>query len=749
MNAYLGILLAVGLFLSPPVALAQLAADDDPADAGLRPVTQAAFLETGPVVDGLVVDDPVWSAVPVLTRFWQTEPDEGQVSSEQTEVRLLYTPTTLFVGVVCYDRDPARIISADSRRDAQLDETDSFSFILDTYRDGQNGFVFGTNPAGVEYDAQVSNEGQGALGNARQTMGSGGGLNVNWDGSWEVRTHTGSYGWSAEFAIPFRTLRFPREGVQDWGINFKRTIRRRNEAAYWARLPRQYNLYRVSRAGTLEGLQVPDLRNLKIMPYVLGEAKRDFTVPAPTTDMEGDIGVDLKYSITPSLTLDATYNTDFAQVEVDELQVNLDRFNLFFPEKRPFFLENAGLFTVGDPGAVEFFFSRRIGIGPDGMPIPILGGGRVSGNIAGTNVGVLNMQTQSVGDSIQANNFAVVRLRQDLANRSAIGGLVTNRQGTGDLAPADDHNRLVALDGRLGIGRYGLVSGYVSRSFTPDLAEGQQRRQYAYNLGAQYDSEQWLVEFSYTEIAEAFNPEVGFLQRSSYRNPGGVILYRFRPDDFLGFLELRPHVSYRGYWGFDDFQETGFLHIDTHWEWRGGYEIHTGYNLTREGVREAFEIAEDVVVPAGTYDHREALLVGFTDQSRWISLNTRATIGGFFGGDRVSLTSTLRLRAGEALSTEFILQRNDVDLPNGSFVANLYRARVSYSFTPRIFVQSLVQYNEQANLWSANLRFGWLQAANTGLFVVYNQTNDTDGLSRGVMDRSFIIKYTHLFDVLR
>ncbi|QXD14216.1 carbohydrate binding family 9 domain-containing protein [Rhodocaloribacter litoris] len=711
-----------------------------------RPVVQAVAVPEPPRLDGEVLGDPVWQAVPPATGFRQTEPREGAPASERTEVRLVFTDAVLYVGVICFDRDPSGIIVADSRRDASLDETDSFRFILDTYRDGRNGFVFGTNPAGIEYDAQVTNEGQGSFGGGRQMAGSGGGFNINWDGSWEVRTATGDFGWSAEFAIPFSTLRFPSGREQTWGINFQRTIRRRNEHAFWAPLPRQFNLNRVSLAGTLTGLAVPDPRNLKVMPYVLGQAIRDFEVHG-TTHTEADFGVDLKYSLTPGLTLDATYNTDFAQVEVDEQQINLDRFSLFFPEKRPFFLENAGLFSVGETGEVELFFSRRIGLSA-GATVPILGGVRLSGTAGATRIGLLEMQTEAVrADSLPANNFAVVRLQRELPNRSAVGVLLTNRQGTGDLAPDRDYNRLLAFDARFGLGAYGMVSGFVARSFTPGVDGGQQ----AFNLDAQYDAEAWLLSATFTQVGDGFNPEVGFLRRTSYRKVAGLIFHRFRPEDLLGFLELRPHVSYRGYWGLDGFQETGFLHIDNHWEWRGGYEIHTGINLTREGVRAPFEIADGVFVPAGTYDHRELQLVGFTNRGYWISLEARATIGGFFGGDRVSIDPTLNVRAGETLNAAFSLSYNDVRLPGGHFTTNLFRARLSYAFSPRVFIQSLVQYNDQAGVFSMNVRLGWLRAANTGLFIVFNQTSTADrffGFDE-TLNRGLTVKYTHLLDVLR
>lgn len=712
-----------------------------------RPIARAVKAAEPPTMDGDVLGDPAWRDAPPITGFWQTTPDEGRPATEETEVRVLYSAGVLYIGVVCYDSDPSQIIVSDSRRDASLDEMDSFRLVLDTYRDRQNGFLFGTNPAGVEYDAQASNEGQGGgFGGGRAQRGAGGGLNVNWDGSWTVNVQTGAFGWSAEFAIPFRTLRFNRDEAQVWGVNFERTIRRKRETAYWAPLPRQYDLPRVSLAGSLEGLELPAPRNLQFMPYALVQGARDVEgIAYQTSGPDVDVGADLKYSITPSLTLDATYNTDFAQVEVDEQQINLDRFNLFFPEKRPFFLENAGTFAVGQPGQVELFFSRRIGIGPDGEAVPIIGGARVSGDVAGMKVGVLDMQTEQVGAAgIPANNFGVVRLKRELPNRSFVGGLFTNRQGFGDYAADDDYNRLVAVDGQLGIGRYGQLSGFASHSFTPGATDPE----YAVRFEAGYDSERWRLQTGYSEIADGFNPEMGFLERSAYRAFDGLVFHTYRPN-FLGFHELRPHARYTGYWGLDGFYESGFLHVDNHWEWESGYEVHTGVNFTHEGVREPFDIVDDVAVAAGSYDHVEAALVGMTDQRKWISLSVRATIGGFFGGHRVALAPSLSLRAGEAFNSELSLSRNDVDLPGGSFTTNLFRARLSYSFTPRLYVQALLQLNDAADVWSANLRVGWLHTAGTGLFVVFNQTNGfEDALIPGVDNKTMIVKYSRLINVL-
>ncbi|MEE8586112.1 MAG: DUF5916 domain-containing protein, partial [Acidobacteriota bacterium] len=516
-----------------------------------RPALTAVRVEEAPVLDGEVLNDPAWDAAPSASGFRQTTPDELQPSSQKTEVRVIYTAATLYFGIVCYDDNPSAIVISDSRRDASLNETDSFQIILDTYRDQQNGFVFGTNPAAIEYDGQVSREGSGGGGGGRQRGGSGGGFNINWDGAWEVRTSIGDKSWSAEFAIPFKTLRYPSRRRQNWGVNFQRNIRRRNETAFWAPLSRQFNLYRLSEAGRLDGLEIPSLRNLKVIPYLLGEISKE---GGNDTRRLGEVGGDIKYSLTPALTLDVTYNTDFAQVEVDEQQINLDRFSLFFPEKRPFFLENAGLFSVGRSGDVDLFFSRRIGLDDDGQEVPILAGARLSGKIGGTNVGFLNMQTEEVQGRTQGNNFMVGRVSREFGNRSSLGALFVNRQGTGEQAPDDDYNRTYGFDGRLGLGQYGLISGFAALTDSPDL-EGDE---YAYQFRAEYNSQAWRLNADYTEVADNFNPEVGFLRRSGYRNPSFLIFRTFRPASSpLGLHELRPHVSWRGFWDFEGFQETG------------------------------------------------------------------------------------------------------------------------------------------------------------------------------------------------
>ena len=703
-----------------------------------RPSMKAVKIESAPEIDGEVRNDPLWLEIPAQGNLMQTQPNFGYPASEKTDIRIAYTEDTFYLSVVCYDASPKDLVVSDARRDADLDNTDAFIIILDTYKDGQNGFIFGTNSQGVEYDAQVDNEGQGNFNVNRQQGGTIGGFNLNWDASWVVQTQVGDFGWSAEFAIPLRTLRF--QTGKDWGINFRRNIRKSNEIVYWAPIPLGFSLNRLSLAGTLTNLDLNSPGNLKFIPYVLGKLEKNYEIADPSLDFSPDAGGDIKYSITPSLTLDVTYNTDFAQVEVDDQQVNLDRFNLFFPEKRPFFLENAGLFSVGSPGEVDLFFSRRIGIGDGGNLVPIIGGARLSGKLNRTIVGLLSMFTEDVAEAgIEKNNFSVARVNHEFKGRTALGAVFINRTG---LESSNDYNRTVAIDGKLGLGNKARMSGFYARSYDPNDTINA----HAFKFQTDYLWNNWEMRAAYTEVGQGFNPEVGFLLRSAFRKPEGLVLYRYRPkNENSKILELRPHVSYRGYWNFDGFQETGFLHVDNHWEFKSGLEIHTGMNFTTEGVVDAFEISDGVLVPAGTYDHTEAQFIFFTNRSKPISISTRSVIGGSFGGSRYLNSGTLRFRQGDNFNLDFTYQNNQFDLPGGSFSANIFRSQLSYAFTPSIYLQGLVQNNTVDKLWAVNFRFSWLQRANTGLFIVYNH-NFQDG---SPLNKSLIIKYTRMFDLVK
>jgi len=707
----------------------------------------ATRTEVPPTVDGRL-DDPSWSAATSMTDFVQRTPQDGAPASESTEVRILYDNQAIYVGVWLWDSNPRGIVEGPAIRDSQLDESDAVVLIFDTYRDRQNGFVFGTSPSGIEYDGQVTDEGRGGGpgtgGGGRQQRGAGGGFNLNWDGSWDVATSRDERGWYAEFRIPFSTLRYSSGRQAVWGFNVMRRIRRFNEESYWSPIARQYNLYRVSMAGDLQGLEAPIRRQGSVTPYVLQSASRDYTSAATGFSYPAEFGADAKVQVTPGLTLDLTLNTDFAQVEVDDQQVNLSRFSLFFPEKRPFFLENSGAFRVGTQGS-ELFFSRRIGI-DGGQQVPILGGGRLSGRASGMNVGLLHIQTGNdnpLPGLATGNAFSVARLARELPNRSLIGAFVGERRGRGI---DGDWNRTYAVDGRMGIGESFTVTSFGGVSDSPYA--DQQGASHVFDVTGLYTSREWRIMGTYRDMGEDFNPEVGFVNRRDYRYGNGFVMRYIRPESIPWMREIRPHVSYNTFRSRESgFEQSARLHVDSHFEFSSGAYFEPAMNWTREGLEQPFEIVPGIVIPAGTYDGWEAAWRFNTDQSSPLYFNGSLTMGSFLSGNQVNPSGTVTYRYGSAATVALNLEYNQVDLPEGEFEVKVAGLRAGYFFTPRIYLQSLIQYADRLDTFSANVRFGWLNTAGTGLFIVYN---DRQGINRleGPLQRSLIIKYNRQFNFL-
>ncbi len=711
------------------------------------PSARATRITFAPVIDG-VLSEGVWEGASVLEGFVQREPLDGQPASEPTLVRVLVDDAAIYVGVTLLDSRPAGIVTGEAIRDYDLEQSDAVLLIFDTFNDQQNAFVFGTNPAGIEYDGQVSNEGSGGgrffggggTNNRRQQSGSGGGFNLNWDGSWRVATSVDSRGWNAEFRIPFSTLRYGAGSEQIWGLNVARRIRRLNEQSFWAPVPRQFDQYRLNYAGRLSGLVPPAQRLATVTPYVLQKAVRDYQAGELDFGYPTEFGADAKVQVTQGLTFDLTYNTDFAQVEVDEAQTNLTRFSIQFPEKRPFFLENAGYFNVGAGGA-DLFFSRRIGIGHAGTPVPIVGGGRLSGKVGGLNVGLLQIRTDDLGLSPETD-YSVVRLARELPNRSRVGGGFLRRASGVD----GDWNHTMAIDGQLGVGEAWTFSSFLARTETPGLG-GQD---HSFDVQGGYTARRFRGTVNYREVGADFNPELGFLPRSGYRYGQAFGMVYFRPGRW-GIRELRPHVSFFTYRDLTTgFEQTSRLHLDSHIEWEDGMELHPAVNWVREGIERPFTVSEGVTVAPGTYDAAELAWVFFTDESAALSFNGGMNWGGFLTGDRINPYGTITARRGSSLSASFRLDYNDVSLPEGDFTATLAGLRLAYFITPRLYLQSLTQYADRADSWSTNVRIGWLDTAGTGLFIVYNEANGFDTLALDTpLNRSLTIKYTKLFNVVR
>ena len=707
-----------------------------------RPQLKAQFIDTNINIDGEISSDIVWSKIKPITSLTQMTPNFGSPVSEDTQIRLAYNNFYFYVSVICFDSSPEKIQVSDSRRDAALNDEDSFLFIIDTFNDQQNGFLFGTNSDGKEFDAQINNEGVGNRSSSRQQGGVIGGTNINWDASWDVSVKKGLYGWSAEFAIPLKSIRFSPGKNKTWGINFQRNISKNTEIAYWAPLPLTFDIKRLSIAGKLNNLNLKNPKNLKLIPYVIGQAVSKKSMSSSTFTQNGDLGTDIKYSLTPGLTMDLTYNTDFAQVEVDEQQINIDRVNLFFPEKRAFFLENAGQFSVGIPGEIDLFFTRRIGLENDGSIVPIIGGGRLSGKIGQTNIGLLNMSTEGSNDSsISKNNFSVIRVNHDFSkSRSSFGGIFVNKFGLGG---NNNYNRVFALDGKLGLGKKAQLSGFLSRSNSPNITT----KDFAYAIKAEYNWDGWRLNASLSQVGEGFNPEVGFLQRNAYYKPEFLIWKTIRTGKKGPLFEIRPHIYRRTFYKTNKDILSDYLHVDNHWVWPSGFEIHTGVNFTREVVYSSFSIS-NIEIGNGDYSHSELQFVAQTNPNKNFFWYNKTYIGGYYGGRRTQFINSMNLSLGNKFNADLNYNYTKLvfeDKENlNSIIAGL---RLSYQFTPKIFIQSLIQRNNITNVTSINARFGWLQTANTGLFIVYNIIRDLDWFDE-INDSIFSIKYTYQFDLL-
>lgn len=713
-----------------------------------------------PVIDGRV-NDPVWQTVPPYSTFTQTDPIEGAPASEKTEVRVLVGKGHVYVGIIAHDSDPSKIIVSQARRDASLTDTDSVIVVFDTFNDRQNAFVFGTNPLGIEYDGQLAREGQ-TSGIAAPGTGSGtqrGGIsayNPNWDGDWTVKSQITDHGWETEMAIPLKTLRYEPGTNKTWGFNVMRNIRYKNEQVYLAPIPRGFDIYRVSLAAKITGLDLPARRDVKVIPFVLGSVNKDYTRSADQVDRKANGGVDLKWGIRPNLTLDATFNTDFAQVEADEEQVNLTRFDLFYPEKRPFFLENASTFQFGQPQQIDLFFSRRIGLSQAGLPIDIRGGGRLSGKVAGWNVGLLNIQVDNVENATgqvigAANNFGVVRLQREVG-RSSYGAIYVNRHGTGVHSVGEDWNRSYGLDANIQASKNQRVSLFLARTDTPTRRSGPTGSDYSSRAFYNFTNNLWQVSGGYSQVGDNFNPEVGYLPRRGFRRPEFRVFFQPQPKKIEWIRRVSPHFSYNSFYGFNGQLQTSMYHI--HYfeiDPKQGGRFGSFYDYNQDAPSAPFTVynrdGKRVVIPPGKYGWGQHAFEYLHNPSARVTATARYRVGNYYDGDFKGLEFTSDYRITPKATASLGWTHQNIDLPYGSFVNNLVPIKANYSFTTLMSLSALMQYNSQTGQFSSNIRYAWLNRSGTGLFVVFNDRRDL--LSSTAIDtlgRSFIVKYTRLVD---
>ncbi len=691
------------------------------------PTLQARGIDQDIELDG-VLDEPVWDLADVGGNFTQREPVEGVPASEKTEVRILYTSTTLFIGIKAFDQNPSAIIAGEMERDGRLFRDDSVVVLLDTFLDRRNAYFFETNPNGARTDILMTDEGRDS--------------NVNWDGVWKSKSKRTDFGWSAEMAIPFSTLKFNAD-QEVWGLNVRRRVRHKNEESYWSPILLDAGLFRVSRAGYLTGLKnISAGRALQVKPFATG-GHSEFR---GEDDDDADVGLDVSWGITRNLNLDLTLNTDFAETEADSRQVNLTRFSLFFPEKREFFLQNSGIFefaantSSSDTPLLNVFFSRRIGIAPGGVEAPIKWGAKLTGRVGGWDIGVLDAQTGDAGfgnRTVDESNWGVLRLRKNIGSRSGVGMIFTNRQGKNG-----DYNRVMGVDANIKPNENLNLTGFytASRDSDPNQEDG------AGGLSASWEGRLWDWTAGVTEIGEDFTPEMGFLLRRGVRRYSEYISYQPRPEN----SKIRNYNFDLGTDAFvDEDEQLESLRLNANlfgFRLQSEDEIHLYAQHDEERLDESFEIVPGIVIEAGDYSFTKAGIGGKTNDSRAVSAELWTWTGDFFDGTLFNVYAGLSLRPNRFLSSQTVWEFNDIKLPSGQFSTNIFREELNLKFTSDMLLSSFFQFIDLTETASLNMRFNWIYRPGADLFIVYNQTWDAPHLGfLKSADRQVILKFSYLW----
>ncbi|MCY3592104.1 MAG: DUF5916 domain-containing protein [Acidobacteria bacterium] len=734
-HAVAGLLLALGLLHSP--AAAQTSTSP-------RPTIEALRIDAPIRLDG-VLDEAAWERAPVGSSFTAREPEDDRPAAQQTEFSVVYTENVLYFGIRAHDPEPDAIVAKELQRDSDHGRNDdSLAIVLDTFHDQRNSVTFEVNPLGARTDSLVTDEGKDQ--------------NIEWNGVWNATARRTTEGWQAEVAIPFATLRFdPAQSV--WGLNVRRVVRRTNEESNWAPIGREigpravsrmYAAHWVSLAGDLTGISgVKPGRRLDVKPFVLASAAEEPRNEASGTIDDIDGGIDLKWGLTKSLTLDLTYNTDFAQVEVDQQQVNLTRFSLFFPEKREFFLENAGIFEFGPPSPgggnrpplMKTFFSRRIGL-DRGEEVPIDIGARLTGRAGAWNVGLLTVGTEAVAagnrPGAAAAQHSVFRLKRDLGERSSVGMIYTELDPRGGA-----RNQLYGVDLDYKPNRqsqfylFGAASEDESRSGDTG----------ALGTGWAYTTRTVRANVDLTEAQGDFNPGSGFLLRRDFRRYHPTV--RWEPRVNRGVVRswvLEAELDYFERESLGRIESRKLLLAPIGMRTTGDDRFRLAFVNDVEQLFEPFEIRPGIVIPAGLYKFDSIFLRGFSNQGRRLAWRGNINVGEFFGGDRRSYMLSSFVRLSRHLLTEFQWNYNEVTLPQGDFTATIYTVRLDAAFSPDLRLNTLAQYNDAAQLAGVNVRFNWIYKPGANLFVVYNHNWAAPTFSaRETARRELIVKFNYLW----
>jgi hypothetical protein len=724
----------------PPVPPATVSRDG----AGHATV-RALHLDEPIRLDG-ALDEAVYRDAPSISDFIQQVPREGAAATERTEAWVMFDDENLYVGARCWDSAPPdRWVANEYRRDTnQLRQNDTFGIVLDTFYDRRNGFLFYTNPLGARADQAITDEGN---------------LNPDWNPVWDVRTGRFDGGWTVELQIPFKSIRYRSGEAQTWGINIRRVIRRKNEWTHLTAVPASYGvpggILRLSVAGTLVGLDLPRAnRNFELKPYGISRVITDFsTSPVRANDPDATGGFDAKYGITANLTADATVNTDFAQVEVDEQQVNLTRFALSYPEKRDFFLEGRGLFDFGRgvpgvPGsggsvtavAPQVFYSRRIGLNRNRV-IPIDVGGRVTGKVGRTGLGLMNIQTREEDVSrTPSTNFTVLRVKQDILRRSSVGAIFTNRS---EAVVTSGTNQAYGLDSTFAFYQNINLGGYYAKTATTGLQGDDE----SYLGRFEYGADRYGARADYLKVGAQFNPEVGLVRRADFRRSAATLRFSPRPTNIRSVRKFTWEGGFENYVNGAGQTETQtwLAHFNTEFQNSDNFFLDGGKN--HELLVRPFNVGPGVTIPPGEYDFNDATIGYSFGQQRPASGTVSLQVGGFYDGTLTAVTvSGARIAVLKQFSIEPSLTLNAVRLPYGDFNTQLYRIRSDYAFSPRMFASGLVQFNSSDSTYSTNLRYRWEYQPGSEFFVVYTDERDTSTPGYpGLRNKAFVVKINRLF----
>jgi hypothetical protein len=700
-----------------------------------RRIVRAVRIREPIRIDGQL-DDAAYRDVPPITEFIQQVPKNGAPVSERTEMWVLFDDDNIYISCRCLDQNPDRIVANDMRRDSSgTGGQDNLTVAFDTFNDQRSGFMFTLTASGGLRDGTATTEGS----------------NFDWNTVFDGSASRSDQGWIAEMAIPFKSLRYAPGREQTWGVQIRRRITSKNEMAYVTLVSPAWNqqaVHHFDEAATLVGLEAPPAaRNLEIKPYAMSRVTTDrLSRPALDNDVDPDAGFDLKYGLTKSLTADFTYNTDFAQVEADEAQVNLTRFSLVFPEKREFFLEGGDIFAFGrnasgDLGgdAPSVFYSRRIGLS-GARVVPVMAGGRITGKAGPWSIGGLNIETNDDPDAgIEQTNFAVVRLRRDILRRSNVGALFTNRSVS---TTASGSNQVWGADANFAFFQSVFLSGYLAKSQT----EGRSGDDLNYRAQFNYNADRYGLALDRLVVEKNFNPEVGFMRRENFRR--NLARARFSPRTAANRIVRK--LTYEGTF---DYVTDNENHLESR-ELSGRFQtdFHNSdtasveYSQLYEFIPEPFSISRGVRIAVGGYSF-DNLRLSFTGGSqRRINGTATFDVGSFYDGDKTTAAFRGRVEITKQLGLEPNISLNWIDLPQGSFTNTVVGGRTVFTMTPRMFVAALVQYSSSNTSLSTNLRFRWEYQPGSELFVVYTEGRSTlPPRGTDLENRGFVVKINRLF----